>query len=395
MSCAPIFIIKMDQILETPSRRETHKREHDFEGDVQPKKSSEVNNDSVYLTEYMNKHAMPQTLNEFTEEHSEEHRFQVYETLSKNNIKFQYPHTESNLEHMLGRIFSDVLMAAYIPTLKRDGISYKLYSPRFINNLPFYSMDDELPAFKTFKTILNEWTYKFELDITTCSTTIIRSGLLIGFQFHEDLTTGEEAGHEIFLLAERNKDSTVIYIVDNLNDRYYQTNCSQFNIHDFIKSTLRDYRYTAVLSLVNKLPMQPETLYTCASCARRAAIYAAIIKDFAKMSTWNEKYESELFQYHYNHYLSQMNKMFKWFDRTKEFWHPPYWTFWASDNFFAYNKDTYHRHDLIVELTRDIAYVEVLKEGKFVKLWFNSEGSPAFVESKESGGCRTSGIFKF
>ena len=118
----------MDQVLETPSRRETHKREHDLEDDDKPNKSSEVNNDSVYLTEYMNKHAMPQTLNEFAEEHSEEHRFQVYNTLLKNNIRFQEVYLDSTLENRVGRIFSDVLMAAYIPTLKRDGISYKLYS---------------------------------------------------------------------------------------------------------------------------------------------------------------------------------------------------------------------------------------------------------------------------
>ncbi len=75
--------------------------------------------------------------------------------------------------------------------------------------------------------------------------------------------------------------------------------------------------------------------------------------------------------------------------------HPPYWTLWTSREFFPYTEKTCKRDDLIVQLTTDIAYVEVLKEGKFVKLWFCQEGSPAFVENKESGGCRTSGIFKF
>ena len=71
----------MDQVLETPSQNEKHKREHDLEDDDKPNKCLEKNHDSAYLTEYMKKHAMPLTLNEFTEEHSEEHRFQVYNTL--------------------------------------------------------------------------------------------------------------------------------------------------------------------------------------------------------------------------------------------------------------------------------------------------------------------------
>ncbi len=183
--------------------------------------------------------------------------------------------------------------------------------------------------------MLEEWLCKFNWDIAKSSTKIICSGLLIGFRYHVHLTTEDLAGHQIFLLAERKQDNTVIYIVDNLYDTDYPKLCSNFNIHDLIKTTLRANDYPNVLSLENNLPMKPETLYTCASCARRAAIYAAIIKDFAKMSTWNESYEPPLFQYHYNHYLSQMNKMFKWFDRTKEFWHPPYWTLWTSREFFC------------------------------------------------------------
>jgi len=386
----------MDQILETSFKRVTDRGEHELEADDRPNKSSEINNDSLYLTKYMKRHAVPQTLNEFTEEHSEELRDQVYDILVEKKIPCQHFITESTIDSRLGKIFSNVLMAAYVPTLKRKGISYKLYTQRFTNSIPFHSLSVKVPEYDNFNSMLMQWLGKFNLDVVQGSTRIIRSGLLIGFRFHQDLTTGQMEGHHIFLLAEKKKDkNTVIYIVDNIDDVYYSKHCSHFNIHDLIKTTLSASDFPNVLTLKNNLPTIDETCYTCVASARRAAIYAAIMKDFAKTSTWNESYEPQLFRYHYNHYLFQMNKMLKWFDRTKEFWNPPYWTLWASEDFFPYNQTTYRSDDIIVELTQDIAYIRVFKEGNFVKLWFNQEGSPAFVENKESSGCRTCGMFTF
>jgi len=394
----------MDQVFQTPSSsslptdevsgslaKEVPKRAHDFQDGDRPAQSLQVNEDSRYLTEYMKRYPVPRHLNQFSEQNFICDRRAVYDLLRKQDKPYQAIYLRPSLSNTIGRIFSNVLLAAYIPTLKRDGISYNLYVPRFLNAIPMCLFEGASPDYDTFRSVLRQWIFKFEAFVSTCSTEIVRSGILIGFGLDKDLKLTAVDGHEIFILAEKKEDRTVIYIVDNLSYNTYK-NKKPINIHDFIKTVFSDY--PSILSIHNQIPTKSEIKYSCMSCARRAAIYAAIVKNFANTRLWNETHEPDLFQFHYRHYIFNMNKMFRWFDRTHQFWKPPYWTLWSAEDYFDYNEENSKRSDLIVELTPDLAYVNILKEGKKVKLWFHEGEYPAFVENKERGGCKTSGNFR-
>jgi len=385
----------MDQVFPTEQvsgshTRETPKRDHDFPDGDRPPQSLQVNEDSLYLNEYIKKIPMPRLLKVFRERiGNPERKKAVYDLLRAQKKPFQAVYIQPTLNNPIGKIFSNVLLAAYIPTLKRDGISYSLYVPRFLDGIPMYTFEGASPDYDTFRTVLRQWIIKFEAFVS--STEIVRSGLLISLKLDLDLKLSDVEGHQLFLSAEKKGDNKVIYIVDNISYSHY-TKQKPINVHDFIKTVFSDY--PSVFSIHNESPVQNEVSYTCMSCARRAAIYAAIVKQFANSGIRNEAHEPDLCEYHYRHYLYNMHKMFRWFDSTEEFWGPPYWTLWSAEDYFGYNEKNSKRSDWIVELTSDLAYVNILKEGKMVKLWFHDAESPAFVENKERGGCITSGYFR-
>lgn len=369
------------------------KRSHDSEIDVEPlTRKSERNSDSLFLMKYMKKYSVPLSLNKFDDWKLPEDREAVYKKLDKEKIPYLGKFLKTKLTDGLGQMFSNVLMSAYIPELKRDDISYNLYVPKFLNGLPMYRNRSGHSAHDTIKCMLEEWIDKFDDFRKSCTTSIVRSGFLLAIEIYQDLTDDEIVGHEILVLAETKNERTIIYIVDNIECDYYKRNTSQSNIHDFIKATL--FLEERVLSFLNVLPEIEENDYTCMSCARRAAIYAAIMKDFENTTIWNEHHEPDLFQFHYNHYLHHMNKMLRWFDRTNEFWGEPYWTLWPADGYISYNQDNSQLPNLILKLESTLAYVIVRKKEQDVKMWFNEYIYPAFVLNKDKGGCRTSFLFK-
>jgi len=356
--------------------------------------------DSLYLSDqYLRQLPMPEFIRPLALTRTQKERLDYYNLMKQRGLPMNQHHTNLTLISRVGVIFSNVLLSAYIQKLRRPNISFSLYTQCFNGPIPLYQTGCQHPAYLCLKLMIFTWFLASKI-FKKGGTTIHRTGLLVDFTGYKTENGDSRLfGHEILIIVERSTDGVICYVVDNLSTQFYRLYAKESNIFNLVRDIIHEFdKKIIVYEIVSGLPMVDDFKYTCISCARRAAIYAAILENYLNLKTWNEEREQTLFQFHLRHYITQMHKMLEWYDYTPEFWdlNGPCWTLWPSRHYVPFNPENFSDTQRIVELKPEHAYIRV-KQGdatELKKLWYCSNGPTPFSEDRASSGCITSNHFE-
>lgn len=385
-----------------PSHRMTKRPIEEEDSTSRPANTwlQERNSDVDYLENvYTKMFGSPRRFHKIRPRRTEDERNKYLSEMESLGIRCDFHSLEYKINNARGTVFSNILLSSYLKELtgsmKRANldISFSLYTPCLIEMLPLFKTKPDGHDY-LFR-MLKQWIFQCGI-LNNGTSEITRSGFLLSFLGIE--SNKENEGHEMLVIAEklRGSDQITCFCVDNLDSEEYDEGPEEFNISHWIRKGLGalNNENIVVYDYHNKLPGMLQHDYSCMASARRAVIYAAILKNFTDSAIWDEGNNWELFNYHFKNYMKQMHRMLQWFEDRKEFWNEKHWTLWPSDEFVRYKKIRSKGDNLLVQLRPEIAYVNIKKgDDEVVKMWYCGKGTEVFVEGREAGSCITQSEF--